>query len=77
MGFKDNLKKPNLKKISDVVWEIDPSYKKGMKVPAMIYATNKLINNMDLGVFDQLSNVACLPGIQKFACCMPDGHISL
>jgi tRNA-splicing ligase RtcB len=25
-------------------------------------------------VFDQITNVACLPGIQKHALCMPDGH---
>jgi tRNA-splicing ligase RtcB len=29
---------------------------------------------MDLQVYDQISNVATLPGIQKFAFCMPDGH---
>ncbi|MBC8500187.1 MAG: RtcB family protein [DPANN group archaeon] len=45
-----------------------------MKVPARIYATKKLLSEMDKGVFDQLTNVACLPGIQKHAYCMPDGH---
>jgi tRNA-splicing ligase RtcB len=29
---------------------------------------------MDKGVFEQITNVACLPGIQKYALCMPDGH---
>jgi len=29
---------------------------------------------MDAGVFNQVTNVACLPGIQKYAFCMPDGH---
>jgi tRNA-splicing ligase RtcB len=29
---------------------------------------------MDDGVFDQLTNVATLPGIVPYACCMPDGH---
>src|SRR3989338_4729608 len=29
---------------------------------------------MDGGVFKQISNVACLPGIQKFAYCMSDCH---
>jgi len=29
---------------------------------------------MDQGVFEQVTNVACLPGIQKYALCMPDGH---
>lgn len=63
-----------IKQVSDVVWEIPPSYKKGMNVSARIYATKKLLNAMDQGVFEQVTNVACLPGIQKHAFCMPDGH---
>jgi hypothetical protein len=72
-------KRPPLKKISDVVWEISPDYKKdkpAMQVPARIYGTKKLIDSMDLMVYEQISNVACLPGIQKAAMCMPDGHFS-
>jgi tRNA-splicing ligase RtcB len=45
-----------------------------MLVPARIYATEKLIKDMDAGVFEQVSNVACLPGIIDYAYCMPDGH---
>ena len=64
----------NLKKVSDVVWELPVSYKSGMKVPARIYATEKLVRNMEDAVFDQISNVATLPGVTKYAMCMPDGH---
>jgi len=64
----------DIKKISDTVWEIPTSYKKGMLVPARIIATRALLNAMDAGVFDQITNVACLPGIQSHALCMPDGH---
>ncbi|AJE03301.1 RtcB family protein [Geobacter pickeringii] len=63
-----------LRRIADTVWELPRSYKPGMLVPARIFATEKLIRAMDSGVFDQVSNVACLPGIQKYAFCMPDGH---
>lgn len=63
-----------LKKISDTIWELPVTYKEGMLVPARIYATVKLIKEMDDGVFDQVTNVACLPGIVKYAYCMPDGH---
>ena len=66
---------PDLKQISDVIWELPMSYKKGMLVPARIIANKELIDSMDQGVFNQISNVACLPGIQKYAYCMPDGHI--
>ena len=63
-----------VKKVSDTVWEIPISYKEGMRVPGRIYATEKLVKEMDAGVFEQLSNVACLPGIINYAYCMPDGH---
>ncbi len=61
-------------KVSDAIWELPISYKQGMNVPARLYATEGIIQAMDAGVFNQLTNVACLPGIQKYAYCMPDGH---
>lgn len=64
----------DIKKISPTVWELPVYYKEGMLVPARIYATEKLLLAMDEGVFEQVSNVACLPGILKYAYCMPDGH---
>ena len=61
-------------KISDHLWEIPATEKEGMKVPARIFGTDKLIKEMDQGVFEQITNVATLPGIQQHALCMPDGH---
>lgn len=63
-----------LLQISDVVWELPVSFKKGMLVPARIIASKELMKDMDAGVFNQISNVATLPGITKYAYCMPDGH---
>jgi tRNA-splicing ligase RtcB (3'-phosphate/5'-hydroxy nucleic acid ligase) len=60
--------------ISETIWEIPSSYKQGMRVPARIYATRKLLEAMDDGVFEQVTNVATLPGIIGHALCMPDGH---
>ncbi|HET7852844.1 MAG TPA: RtcB family protein [Candidatus Methylomirabilis sp.] len=62
------------KKIAEGIWEIPRTAKEGMLVPARIYATDELFKEMDQGVFEQVTNVACLPGIQKYALCMPDGH---
>lgn len=62
------------RKISDVVWELPAGFKEGMNVPARIYATENLLKGMDEMVVNQVTNVACLPGIQKFSFCMPDGH---
>jgi tRNA-splicing ligase RtcB len=69
MGVPDAIQK-----VSDSMWEIPISFKEGMNVPARICATEKLMKEMDDGVFDQVTNVATLPGIVKYALCMPDGH---
>jgi len=61
-------------RITDELWEIPMSEKPGMLVPARIYATQRILQSMDRGVFDQVTNVACLPGIVRYALCMPDGH---
>lgn len=64
----------SIKKISEAVWELPVTFKPGMRVPGRIFATEKLLRGMDDGVFEQLANVAMLPGILKYAYCMPDGH---
>mgnify|MGYP001615742992 CR=1 FL=1 len=61
-------------KISDVIWELPTTFRQGMRVPARIYASEKLIKEMDEAVFEQAANVAKLPGIVKYSYCMPDGH---
>ena len=66
--------KKDFRKISETVWEIPETYKEGMRVPARIIATEKLLEDMDAGVIDQVTNVATLPGIVEHAFCMPDGH---
>jgi tRNA-splicing ligase RtcB len=64
----------NVQKVSDTVWELPVTYKDGMRVPARIIATEKLVREMDEAVYQQISNVATLPGITRYAFCMPDGH---
>jgi tRNA-splicing ligase RtcB len=63
-----------LRRLSEWVWEIPRSAKSGMNVPARIYASEPLIERLDRGVFEQVTNVACLKGIVGAALCMPDGH---
>jgi tRNA-splicing ligase RtcB len=63
-----------MRKVQEGIWEVPPTQKEGMRVPARILASDKLMEIMDKGVFEQITNVACLPGIQKYAMCMPDGH---
>ena len=45
-----------------------------MSVPGIICATERLIRDMDDKVFEQVSNVARLPGIVRASFAMPDAH---
>ena len=53
-------------------WWIQPFGK--MRVPAIIYATESLIREMDEKVYEQVTNVATLPGIVTASYAMPDAH---
>jgi tRNA-splicing ligase RtcB len=61
-----------LQRVSESEWRIDPQGK--MRVPAILFASEKLIRDMDAKVYEQIVNVASLPGIQKAAYAMPDAH---
>ena len=75
MGFiQREFKKPEFQKVNDFVWDIPQTFKQGMRVPARVFASKKILDQMDLMVYDQVSNVATLPGIINHAFCMPDGH---
>src|SRR4051812_42618014 len=63
-----------LNRLSDTLWELPTSAREGMKVPARFFATEHLLQTLDAAVFEQITNVAKLPGIVEYACCMPDGH---
>jgi len=65
----------SLKKISDVIWEIPQSYRRGMRVPARIFADEYLLQKMKSDrTLEQAANVAMLPGIYKYSIVLPDGH---
>lgn len=69
------ISKSNLKKISEYIWEIPKSYRSDMRVSALIFASQKLLEEIfrDRSL-EQLVNVTTLPGIQKSAIVMPDAH---
>jgi len=64
-----------LRRIDRYVWMIPAGSQPCMRVPAIIYADDFLIQKMkeDL-TLRQAMNVACLQGIQKYSLVMPDGH---
>jgi tRNA-splicing ligase RtcB len=59
-------------KRSDFEWEIPRQG--AMRVPAVIYASEALLRDMDHKVVEQAVNVASLPGIVKASYAMPDAH---
>ena len=65
-----------VQKISDYEWVLPK--RKGMKVPAKIFASEKLMSKIKQDrTLQQAENVAWLKGIQKFAFVMPDAHEGL
>jgi len=62
-----------LKKISEYEWEIPREG--AMKVPTRVFASEKMLKKMQQDrTLWQGKNVACLPGIYKYAIVLPDGH---
>lgn len=61
-----------LTRISAYVWKIE--LHGAMLVPGFLYGDEKLIQEMDDKVFDQVVRVAALPGIVQGSFAMPDAH---
>jgi tRNA-splicing ligase RtcB len=69
------MKRSNLERVSESLWEIPRSTRSDMRVPARFYASERMLDDVlaDRSL-DQLVNVATLPGIRRFAIAMPDAH---
>ena len=64
-----------LKKIDDYRWQIPTSYKSGMRVPGIIYASESMLEHIwQEHCLEQVANVAFLPGIVGCSLAMPDIH---
>lgn len=64
-----------LEKIDDYTWRIPKSYRPGMRVPGVVFASKDLLTKMRTDrTLVQCTNVAHLPGIYKYAITLPDGH---
>ena len=75
----------NVQKLEENIYEISPSTlmarvegtikKFQMKVPVHIYANEYILEKIKKDrTLDQISNVACLPGVQKHAIALSDAH---
>jgi tRNA-splicing ligase RtcB len=69
------IKKADIHKIEDFLWEIPKAFRPNMRVPARILASEPLLDAiMEDRSLMQLVNVASLPGIKGASLVMPDVH---
>ena len=68
------MRKEDFIKINDYLWEIPKSFRHDMRVPARIYASEKLLRETEDEALIQLVNTTTMPGIVKYAIAMPDIH---
>jgi tRNA-splicing ligase RtcB len=61
-----------LQRVSEHEWRVEPHG--AMRVPGVIYADETLVREMDHKVYEQVCNVATLPGIVSASYAMPDAH---
>ena len=62
-----------LEKVREYVWEMPQEGE--MRVPARVLASEPLLEEIKQDkTLEQLRNTTHLPGIEKYAICMPDGH---
>jgi tRNA-splicing ligase RtcB len=65
-----------LDKISNYIWEVPTAFSKYMRVPARIYADQKLLEAMKRDeTLTQAVNISQLPGLLKYSVTLPDGHL--
>jgi tRNA-splicing ligase RtcB len=69
MGLKEKLKK-----VGNCRYELPKEAKPGMRVPALLFLSEKLFREVDDGAVEQAANVAFLPGIYKYSIALPDMH---
>jgi len=64
----------NFKKINEYLWEIPQSFRSDMRVPARIYISEGMLQEVEDEALIQLVNTTTMPGIVKYAIAMPDIH---
>jgi tRNA-splicing ligase RtcB len=69
------VSKADLVRITEFAWEIPKGYRRDMKVPARIYASERLLEMAFRDkTMEQLVNTAAMPGVIKHVLVMPDAH---
>ena len=69
------IRKQDLERINEVVWQVPQDFRGDMRAPARIYADEALLEDaLEDKSVEQLVNTATLPGIVRYAIAMPDVH---
>ena len=66
--------KSKLRQVSDYEWELDKNVRPKMNVKAKIVGNSQVINGIEDTAIEQLTNVACLPGVIEPVIGLPDMH---
>jgi len=66
------MKRMTMQQAGEYEWHLPPIGE--MRVPGIIYASKRLIREMDELAIQQVRDVACLPGIVGASMAMPDAH---
>lgn len=61
-------------KVREYIWQLPKTYRKKMRVPVRVVATEGILKEIDDGAVDQAVNVSNLPGIVGASWMMPDAH---
>jgi tRNA-splicing ligase RtcB len=66
--------KEKLERINDFESRLPKSVRKEMRVDAKIIANKKILDAIEEDAIQQLTNVACLPGVVEPVVGLPDMH---
>ena len=66
MSIKDEIKK-----VRDNVYEIPGSFNKQMRASGRFYIADEHFDELEEGAVQQIVNVACLPGVQRYSWAPP------
>lgn len=66
--------KEKLKEVGNCQYELPKDAKPGMRVPALLFLSEKLLKQVEEGAIEQVANIAFLPGIYKHSIALPDMH---
>jgi tRNA-splicing ligase RtcB len=71
----DMIRKQDLERLGDFVWQVPQGYRGDMRAPARLYADESLLEQaLEDKSVEQLINTSTLPGVVKYAIAMPDIH---